>query len=1043
MKTQAYISVSQVTTPLWSVRRRRARRGQSVIVALLVLILLGFVGALFVSIVGRNLQNTARAGRVLTAGNYADAGIRFADAQITYGPDGADWRPPLQYALATPPTAGTRESGLYAAAATSLAAPDPNDPDKAYLEQGFSRYTTGDGRFLIRVTYDPVNASNQTNPSGRYLKIESVGREGIIIPTDPTTFTNQPPSRLNATLIAYKPIGITDYGMFDTNLEKRTGTAAHGVTSAYMNANYTPMGSSASYPIKGIITPGVFDFTGTNADYAPYPIITTLGAADAYLQDMSGNLLPNPTAGTGLPPSNSQYKAVPGGGSLRSNTSLRFYGQNALYLNTSANPPLFQDTVEVNGDLLLDNFTPAASGTTDLTIQDAALILNPTNVTDPTTGTYVGPSNSPDPFNTFSGRIRDSRTGVSQNDANGDPRAINRLDPPLMDATDPASSLPRYRALALASPPRLDPATNKPYPTTYAANPNPANPNPANPNPSFLDGTPTNVGGYGQVIYINNFNDVQPESVAVGGGSTLVNEWLSRTPLNPNPVKQSWQGNIYTPPGVNITLGTNNAPAGASNPATYFGLRVVRSDIDNNQASQAILWRDPDPMPADAPDTHIMDVRYDDLQASNEQNPTASGYKATAYNLNNDIMLYAEGNIRVHGILSPDGIPRHITIVTNGTAYVDGNLLKGAPDSSITILAHDYVCVNTSQFTAGPQLDENFLSGSRTPLAGPDSTTGQHFLDFSSAEEILFQEFNFGLPTGVKPSDTVANGGYGGNLALYVSGEPGATPTKADFSLINPTGVNMTPGLTATFGSALHTSISLSGATALANAVQTDVFALQVKRDSGTEGGIETGDFLLERVAVLPMDIRVEAVLYAQTKSFFVIPGVWFNTDVTDRLDKQVDPKTKQINASLPRNSATAGPDIQRFPLYGQPIDMKIIVDGAVSEARPADISAQSAWMQKWGWIPHFHGNLVTGNTLETAGHVSATPTTGPTPPAIGLQIIYNPQAGYPFSLMSTGNVAHYLRYDAWGRPLPFSPRLPASTSLLYAGQSGEQPLLQ
>nr|MDQ2799417.1 hypothetical protein [Armatimonadota bacterium] len=747
------------------------------------------------------------------------------------------------------------------------------------------------------------------------------------------------------------------------------------------------------------------------------------------------NLLPNPTAGTGLPVP-SPYTAVPGGGSLRSNTSLRFYGQNALYLNTAVNPPLFQDTVEVNGDLLLDNFTPATSGTTDLTIQDAALILNPTTVTDPTTGTYVSPSNSPDQFNTFGGRIRDSRTGVSQNDANGDPRAINRLDPPLMDTTDPASSLPRYRALALASPPRLDPATNQQYPTAYPTS------SPANPNPPFPDGSPTNVGGYGQMIYINNFNDVQPESVAVGGGSTLVNEWLSRTPLNPNAVKQSWQGNIYTPPGVNITLGTNNAPAGDPNPQTYFGLRVVRSDIDNNQASQAILWRDPDPVPAGAADSHVMEVRYDALQASNEQNPTASGYKATAYNLNNDIMMYAEGNIRVHGILSPDGIPRHITIVTNGTAYVDGNLLKGTRDSSITILAHDYVCVNTSQFTAGPQLDENFLSGTQTPAAGPDSPTGQHFLDFSPAEEILFQEFNFGLPSGVKPSDTVANGGYGGNLALYVSGEPGATPTQADFSVIDPAGNNLTPGLSATFAAPLHTSVSLNSAAALANAVQTDVFALRVKRDTGTEGGITTGDFLLERVAVLPMDIRVEAVLYAQTKSFFVIPGVWFNTNTNDNLG--VYGTGKDIDrVDSPQHSVNDND--RRFPLYGQPIDMKIIVNGAVSEARPADISAQSAWMQKWGWIPHFHGNLIGAGspTTETAGHVSATPTTGPTPPAIGLQIIYNPQAGYPFSLASSGNVAHYLRYDAWGRPLPFSPRLPASTSLLYAGQSGEQPLLQ
>jgi len=114
-----------------------------------------------------------------------------------------------------------------------------------------------------------------------------------------------------------------------------------------------------------------------------------------------------------------------------------------------------------------------------------------------------------------------------------------------------------------------------------------------------------------------------------------------------------------------------------------------------------------------------------------------------------------------------------------------------------------------------------------------------------------------------------------------------------------------------------------------------------------------------------------------------------------------------------------------------------------VSEARPADIAAQSEWMRKWGWIPQFHGSLFA----EGAGHPALSSGTGATAhlvQAIGLQIIYDPEAGYPYYLTTGGNdTSYYLRSDKFGRPLPFTPSLPVSTGLLYSGESGEPPLLQ
>jgi hypothetical protein len=209
-----------------------------------------------------------------------------------------------------------------------------------------------------------------------------------------------------------------------------------------------------------------------------------------------------------------------------------------------------------------------------------------------------------------------------------------------------------------------------------------------------------------------------------------------------------------------------------------------------------------------------------------------------------------------------------------------------------------------------------------------------------------------------------------------------------------------------------------------------------------------TADLDLQRVAILPMDVRIEAVLFAQNKSFFVIPGPAFNTDSNDRIDYPAT-ATATLPAS-PRATWLAATDQHkmRFPFYDQPIDLKITIYGSVSEARPADIGAQAAWMKRWGWIPQYHGSLfdpanLTETSTEHSGHWKANDKA----PAIGLNMTYNPLSGYPFD--PTGNT--YLRYNVTydiaapttilaKRPLPAMPKLPVCAGLIYAGQSTDLP---
>ena len=220
-------------------------------------------------------------------------------------------------------------------------------------------------------------------------------------------------------------------------------------------------------------------------------------------------------------------------------------------------------------------------------------------------------------------------------------------------------------------------------------------------------------------------------------------------------------------------------------------------------------------------------------------------------------------------------------------------LSKATPNSSITILARDYVCVNTTQFLAGAANTYPGVSGG--------------LLDFAGDSDVFVQEFSFGVPPSTYPGTAP--------LALYVSGGAGASGSVvADFDIINPLGAVTAQGqapsingggnpfdasvVTPTFDSTAGTGPSLVmhntyGLPAVLGAAATqDPFQLWMRRDPGTDAAnnplatsaVADQPFQLERVAILPMDIRIEAVLYAQDKSFFVIPGPWFNSDSGDDL---------------------------------------------------------------------------------------------------------------------------------------------------------------
>jgi len=107
-----------------------------------------------------------------------------------------------------------------------------------------------------------------------------------------------------------------------------------------------------------------------------------------------------------------------------------------------------------------------------------------------------------------------------------------------------------------------------------------------------------------------------------------------------------------------------------------------------------------------------------------------------------------------------------------------------------------------------------------------------------------------------------------------------------------------------------------------------------------------------------PLPVRIEALIYAQNGSWFVIPGRWFNEDADDLA---VDPTAWEA------------------PGYHEPLNMKISVYGAVSENLPADLGSAASWTSKWagpigrggeGFLSYAYDPLLRAPRRETVGRI-------------------------------------------------------------------------
>ncbi len=947
------------TRPLKIVRR--SHRGQTLIVAIAVLFVLLFIGGIFVAQIARNLVAAGRSKDSQIARSFAEMGLVYCETQLMTTKAGADWRPT--------PTAPTVIPGYSPVGAS--------DPDYYWLHDlHFTRLYVKGGRSLIRVTYDP----HADDPKSQAIKVESVGRTGDLgSGTDPTIFVQNGPSpRLRSELVMYKPLG-TEFARWITNKDHRNMTNFMGVSVGEHDLSM-PLGD-----------PDI----ALNTDASGFP--------------------------TGISNNHILF-----GYPMRVGSDLEIGGDVLLYESPrGAGFNGMSEGLHVDGTIKL----AGTRGTTQAPVNQVA-VNQPIDIALGNNG-IVLPSDSPN-FDTLSGIIRDSSTGP---DLYGRTRSISFLDPPNIDTEADGTGVSRYRAMT-----RDD--------------------------GKWLSSTYNNgQGGWGTGgIYVGNFDDLQPETSTTGlnGGYSLRADWL-----NPKAgfAQGYWKGPFYVPPGalvellgdrIRITRDDDKVftyPDGS--PTTQQGGKVIEIPLSDWERTHYQL-----------PNGNIFPVNaldHDGDLAQNDPNAPA-GYvnpfsDPNSYGVN--LVLMLEGNVRVKGTFGTYTDPAvaaedathhklgrvHLTIVTGGTAYIEGSLVKGDGTfstggsivkeraSSCAILAKDYVCVNTTMFMS-PQNQSNSWSRMTPDLDAFNTQIG-----------LTRQNYDTSFSFGVDPTTDYQTSGSGSPLYLmlrHAAMEPG--PAYMNL-MINPglppndpagpldtlyqfsTGVDYPVGITggnipnpvgiAPFFEQKAFPLDIGNGQYIINPNPGVDNLLRFMIDqSGASTRLGTGgstDYLLGAAMVVPMDVRIEAMLYAQERSFFVIPGYPLNPDPNDT---RLAYTAKGIRSSY--NDKTDTPADRQmkdlYPFYNEPADVRITLYGSIVENYSASASDQALWMARWGYFPAVYGSSaqpVPDSHMmghDPAGYVAGedltkdfrtplekSPVNGDYPIARGLRYVYDPVLAMPY----------------------------------------------
>ena len=959
-------------------------RGQTLIIILIILFVLVTLGFTVMLTLGRELTATGIARSRNVANDLAQAGVRYCFAQLRFSEDGADWRP----APATPvipPVFRNEPPGLGPESDPENPAATNPDPDFFWLRR--------------RVDFVNFNANDKGGPDGlgAYTRLNyDDGRSLVRVRYSPSGAEIFDPNL---------PGGVNERGQF------RAYTIIEVVGRAGSFNAQDPTSSKEPHlqnvrELKAIVPIGILEdaYYVTNKDHRNQAV--DLGNP----VDMGSNFLgvtvkvKRIIGGTNVTSPGGVMRTL--GGSIYINGDVRLYGDlldvagatgTEVYLNKN-----FGDQINVAGDI---SFAESNSP------------LRIFSVSGVTVSPFLVAPSTANNFTTFGGIVRDGHDGT---DSQGFPRLVGTKETPLVDEEDPNTGQLRYRSLSRDS--------------------------------GVIGTGGFNVGrlGYGRNIYVNDTTDLNRDSE--NGNYTQRYDWL-----NPNAHPDGfWQGPYYVPPAVYVEL----LPDG------FLISRNVKNVRDT--------WRK-----YDGVDTGRHSLRfklgYDTngvIRVINELTPSINNFGSpTAADFDQGVpfggVIFAEGNVRIRGVIPVIGSGStqrgiQLTVVSMGTGYVEGSIIKGDPNTStLALLCRDNVVLNTTQLVASSlnntlqivrdNNDPNSPARLKVDTSHDFDALVQFPLDPQTGNPFI-STYTFMNPNrgNGNPINTSIFLGHAADfdrsafINLLVNADTANNPTFL-FENVNP------PNAAAQYfppGNPI-------GTYGLAD-VSNQVLPVYEKRrfeiypiNNNTNGqytlftgGIENdlrfkldntiappgrGDYFFQRMTVQPLDVRIEAAMFAQEGSFFVIPGPWMNPDPNDRRDTFT-------NASDRMNNFHASVE---YPFNKEPVDIRVTVIGSVSENFPPTMADQTMWLQHWGWIPAQYG--ASGQYVPDQ-HFPRIPGTN-NPDFSNSRYVPNLFINYDPTLIS-GRVggsfatnAQIIRTDIYKRPLPPMPKLPVGTKLLYFGE--------
>jgi hypothetical protein len=699
-----------------SKRLSGARRGQALLLAVVVLVFAALLGTTFVAVVAINLGQTSRSEERNKAKVAAQAGLEYVNQQLTYSTEAINWRPTD---VTTPPTTGDASYDFYWTpfdkaqgwdTAGYVKFPDPRSPNQnlsapnymAKIEKilpGDADNADGSKTGALRIS---INGSSPDDPNSFYkltaykagpAQMPGLGAmytvtnwdfaNGVVPSGRVVSYSSGTPSTLVVDNVTGQfpttPFYITVGGY---NYVSNTTTTIRGqaVTSVSgpSSGQYTLTLPTSLQPSSGSVTAGdrveVAAAIGapTGANTSTGIDFNNDGTITAAKEQMTFNISSSSTPGSVLTNGGLLWY---GTNSAQNLNSLQNGGApggiraSGLFCSYSSSSPSFSTTVSVTGNASGGN---SFSGT-----------LASSSLSTPFPGTFTGAgaSQASELIDDGLNRILNSTDTTRQ---------VKPFTPP--DLTSGSDDLGRYRQLTKYSMPLN--SGDPPQASAY---------------------------GYGQGIYINNYQDkeriydgslremTQAELRALwfSDKSTGVGSYCRRaTPESDSDATKSLEeqhlrGWIapaeFCPRGAYVQLNANGTITISLDPRQDGYTDPTTSVSPNYGPSPYKAWHNPDGT----------------LKGNDDGDSVTEDYEGGVYTQTfawpANGVLFAEGNIRIGGVAT--NAPRSLTVVSMNNIYIEDSV--GAGSYKVLLLAKKNVVVNPTRVLAMPD-NQTLLSAATT-----------------------------------------------------------------------------------------------------------------------------------------------------------------------------------------------------------------------------------------------------------------------------------------------------------------------------------------